>query len=47
MFRTVAQAYGTDHYEFDLSPDLDYQTAIEDFKGVFAFSDAFNGLKLS
>jgi asparagine synthase (glutamine-hydrolysing) len=30
-FRTVADAYGTDHYEFDLSPDLDYQTAIEDF----------------
>jgi asparagine synthase (glutamine-hydrolysing) len=30
-FRTVARAYGTDHYEFDLSPDLDYQTAIEDF----------------
>jgi asparagine synthase (glutamine-hydrolysing) len=30
-FRTVAQAYGTDHYEFDLSPDLDYQSAIEDF----------------
>jgi asparagine synthase (glutamine-hydrolysing) len=30
-FRQVANAYGTDHYEFDLSPDLDYQTAIEDF----------------
>jgi asparagine synthase (glutamine-hydrolysing) len=30
-FRTVAEKYGTDHYEFDLSPDLDYQTAIEDF----------------
>ncbi len=30
-FRAVAKAYGTDHYEFDLSPDLDYQSAIEDF----------------
>jgi asparagine synthase (glutamine-hydrolysing) len=30
-FRKVAQVYGTDHHEFDLSPDLDYQTAIEDF----------------
>lgn len=30
-FRKVAEAYGTDHYEFDLSPDLNYQAAIEDF----------------
>jgi asparagine synthase (glutamine-hydrolysing) len=30
-FRQVADAYGTDHHEFDLSPDLDYQSAIEDF----------------
>lgn len=30
-FREVAQVYGTDHHEFDLNPDLELQTAIEDF----------------
>lgn len=30
-FREVAQAYGTDHYEFDLNPDLELTSAIEDF----------------
>jgi asparagine synthase (glutamine-hydrolysing) len=30
-FRQIASAYGTDHYEFDLNPDLELQTAIEDF----------------
>jgi len=29
-FREVAQAYGTDHYEFDLNPDTDLIRAIED-----------------
>jgi asparagine synthase (glutamine-hydrolysing) len=29
-FREVAQAYGTDHYEFDLNPDADLAGAIED-----------------
>jgi len=30
-FREVAQAYGTDHHEFDLNPDLELAAAIEDF----------------
>jgi asparagine synthase (glutamine-hydrolysing) len=30
-FREVARAYGTDHYEFDLNPDVELQSAIEDF----------------
>jgi asparagine synthase (glutamine-hydrolysing) len=30
-FREIASAYGTDHYEFDLSPDRDLAGAIEDF----------------
>jgi asparagine synthase (glutamine-hydrolysing) len=30
-FREVAQAYGTDHHEFDLNPDLELASAIEDF----------------
>jgi asparagine synthase (glutamine-hydrolysing) len=30
-FREVAQVYGTDHHEFDLNPDVELQTAIEDF----------------
>ena len=29
-FREVAQAYGTDHYEFDLNPDTDLVGVIED-----------------
>ena len=29
-FREVAQAYGTDHHEFDLNPDADLAGAIED-----------------
>ena len=29
-FRQVAQAYGTDHYEFDLNPDADLARAIEE-----------------
>ena len=29
-FREVAQAYGTDHYEFDLNPDADLAGVIED-----------------
>ena len=29
-FREIAQAYGTDHYEFDLNPDADLADAIED-----------------
>jgi asparagine synthase (glutamine-hydrolysing) len=30
-FREVARIYGTDHHEFDLNPDVELQTAIEDF----------------
>jgi asparagine synthase (glutamine-hydrolysing) len=30
-FREVAQVYGTDHHEFDLNPDVELRTAIEDF----------------
>ncbi len=30
-FREVARVYGTDHHEFDLNPDLELQSAIEDF----------------
>jgi asparagine synthase (glutamine-hydrolysing) len=30
-FREISRLYGTDHYEFDLSPDLDLESAIEDF----------------
>src|SRR5215472_14726280 len=29
-FREVARLYGTDHYEFDLRPDLELESAIED-----------------
>jgi asparagine synthase (glutamine-hydrolysing) len=35
-FREVARAYGTDHHEFDLSPDQDLATAIE---GIAAHCD--------
>jgi asparagine synthase (glutamine-hydrolysing) len=30
-FRDVARVYGTDHYEFDLNPEEDLQSAIHDF----------------
>ncbi len=30
-FREIARAYGTDHYEFDLNPEQELQSAIEDF----------------
>jgi asparagine synthase (glutamine-hydrolysing) len=30
-FREMARIYGTDHHEFDLNPDVELQTAIEDF----------------
>jgi asparagine synthase (glutamine-hydrolysing) len=30
-FREVAQVYGTDHHEFDLNPDVELQSVIEDF----------------
>jgi len=30
-FREIASVYGTDHHEFDLNPNVDLQTAIEDF----------------
>ncbi len=30
-FREIAQVYGTDHHEFDLNPDVEVQSAIEDF----------------
>ena len=30
-FREIAQVYGTDHYEFDLNPEVDLREAIEDF----------------
>jgi asparagine synthase (glutamine-hydrolysing) len=30
-FRQVAEVYGTDHYEFDLNPDVELESAIADF----------------
>ena len=30
-FREIAQIYGTDHHEFDLNPDVELRSAIEDF----------------
>jgi asparagine synthase (glutamine-hydrolysing) len=30
-FREIARVYGTDHHEFDLNPDLELQSAIQDF----------------
>jgi asparagine synthase (glutamine-hydrolysing) len=30
-FREMARIYGTDHHEFDLNPDVEVQSAIEDF----------------
>ncbi|MDE3168372.1 MAG: asparagine synthase (glutamine-hydrolyzing), partial [Acidobacteriota bacterium] len=30
-FREIAEVYGTDHHEFDLNPDVELQSAIEDF----------------
>ncbi len=30
-FREIARFYGTDHHEFDLNPDRELETAIEDF----------------
>ena len=30
-FREVAEAYGTDHHEFDLNPETELESAIEDF----------------
>ena len=30
-FREMARQYGTDHHEFDLNPDVELQSAIEDF----------------
>ena len=30
-FREIAQAYGTDHHEFDLNPEVELRSAIEDF----------------
>ena len=30
-FREIAEKYGTDHHEFDLNPDVELQSAIEDF----------------
>ena len=30
-FREIARIYGTDHHEFDLNPDVELQSAIEDF----------------
>ncbi len=30
-FREIARIYGTEHHEFDLHPDLELETAIEDF----------------
>src|SRR5271157_374455 len=30
-FREIARIYGTDHHEFDLNPDSELQSAIEDF----------------
>ncbi|MBZ5724864.1 MAG: asparagine synthase (glutamine-hydrolyzing) [Acidobacteriia bacterium] len=30
-FREIARLYGTEHHEFDLNPDVELQSAIEDF----------------
>ena len=30
-FRQIAKVYGTDHHEFDLNPDVELRSAIEDF----------------
>jgi asparagine synthase (glutamine-hydrolysing) len=30
-FREIARIYGTDHHEFDLNPEVELQSAIEDF----------------
>src|SRR5215472_10419552 len=30
-FREIARIYGTEHHEFDLNPDVELQSAIEDF----------------
>ncbi|MGO9228913.1 MAG: asparagine synthase-related protein, partial [Bryobacteraceae bacterium] len=30
-FREIARVYGTDHYEFDLNPAAEVESAIEDF----------------
>ena len=30
-FREIARIYGTDHHEFDLNPDVELRSAIEDF----------------
>ncbi len=30
-FREIARQYGTDHYEFDLNPDVELRNTIEDF----------------
>ncbi len=30
-FREMAQRYGTDHHEFDLNPDVELESAIQDF----------------
>lgn len=30
-FREVARVYGTDHHEFDLNPDIELESAIQDF----------------
>ncbi|MBS1857130.1 MAG: asparagine synthase (glutamine-hydrolyzing) [Acidobacteria bacterium] len=30
-FREIAEVYGTDHHEFDLNPEVELQSAIEDF----------------
>jgi asparagine synthase (glutamine-hydrolysing) len=30
-FREVSRVYGTDHHEFDLNPDVELQSAVEDF----------------
>jgi len=30
-FREIAQKYGTDHHEFDLNPDVELRSAIEEF----------------
>jgi asparagine synthase (glutamine-hydrolysing) len=30
-FRQIAEIYGTDHHEFDLNPEVELQSAIEDF----------------
>ncbi|HEY1342930.1 MAG TPA: asparagine synthase (glutamine-hydrolyzing) [Bryobacteraceae bacterium] len=30
-FREIARVYGTDHHEFDLNPEVELQSAIEDF----------------